>query len=102
MPSSTTTTEYGVRYLNGEEDWNTRSWFGHIESVEMRESFQEQYNLRMKQFGMPPMKVTFLTRTSTTTISDAVVIDDSVPPAAEPPAEQPPAEEESTVEDPNT
>lgn len=108
MPASTTEViQYGVRYQNGEEDWNTRSWFGHIESPEMRESFQEQYDLRMKkQFGVPPVKVTFLRRTVTTTIDEPVIIDDTAPAApdtdAEPPTQDAPAEEESPVVPDNT
>lgn len=107
MPAEiSTTTQYGVRYQNGEEDWTTRSWFGHIESPEMRESFQEQYDLRMKQFGIPPMKVTFLRRTVTTTIDEPVIIDDTVPAApdteTEPPTQDGAAEGESPVVPDNT
>lgn len=77
--STSTKVEYGVRYQNGDEDWNTRSWFGHLESAEMRESFREQYDLRMAGFGAPKLPLTFLSRTVTTTTSDAIIIDDSVP-----------------------
>lgn len=68
-------TEYGVRYQNGEEDWDTRRWFGHIESSDMRASFTEQYDLRMKQFGMPKMPLVFLTRTVTTTYTEPEIIE---------------------------
>lgn len=80
MSSTETYTQFGVRYANGTEDWNTTSWFGHLETAEMRASFEEQYNLRMAQFGMPQMKLTFLTRTQTITVSDSAVIDDTVLP----------------------
>lgn len=115
--SSTTVTEYGVRYPDGKEDWNTRNWFGHIETRDMRESFQEQYNLRLGSYGMPPMKVTFLKRDITVTTSDVVVVDDSATPDPEPntdgedelasdtdaapPADTPVTEEESPVEEPS-
>lgn len=78
--STSTTVEYGVRYQNGDEDWNTRSWFGHIESPEMRRSFREQYDLRMKQYGLPPMPLTFLHRTVTTTTDAPTVIEDAIVP----------------------
>lgn len=115
--TTTTETQYGVRYLSGEEDWETRRWFGHIESPEMRESFQEQHNLRLKSFGLPPSPVTFLRRECTTIVTDPEVIDDTVAPDPEPvtdgsetvapdpdaapPADLPVTEEESPVEEPS-
>lgn len=101
MADSIKETEYGVRYLNGTEDWETRRWFGHIETPEMRASFEEQYDLRMSGMGAPKLPLVFLTRTKTTSYSDAAVIDDTAPePAPDPvpvPGEEPaplPAEEE--------
>lgn len=77
-------TEYGVRYQNGEEDWNTRRWFGHIETPDMRASFTEQYDLRMSGFGMPKLPLVFLTRTKTTTYSETGVVDDTTTPETVP------------------
>lgn len=70
--------EYGVRYPSGDEDWNTRNTFGHLESLSMRLSFQEQYNLQLKRLGLPPAELTFLTRVATTSYSKPEVIDDTV------------------------
>lgn len=90
-PTVTTEAQYGVRYPDGVEDWNTRSWFGHIETPEMRANFQEQYDLRLRQFGLPTMAVAFLTRTVTTSVSETAVIDE---PAWTPPMVEPPAADE--------
>lgn len=81
--------EYGVRYLNGEEDWDTRRWFGHIESPDMRASFTEQYDLRMAGFGAPKMPLVFLTRTKTITYSEPVEVDDTAPEPTPEPAPEP-------------
>lgn len=86
MPSTTTTTiQHGVRYQDGTEDWDTARWYGTIDIPQSRETFREQYNLRLASFGLPPMALTFLTRTVTTEVSEAHVVDDSVPaPVPEP------------------
>lgn len=101
MPTSTKAIEYGVRYPNGDEDWKTNTWFGHIESPSMRADFQEQHNLRMKQYGMPTVTLVFLRREVETIVSNIEVIDDTVV-APEPPVEEPaePPVEEPTVEEP--
>lgn len=79
MPGSTITeVQYGVRYQNGTEDWDTQRWYGTIDIPESRETFREQYDLRMASFGMPKMDVTFLTRTVTVKYSDVSIVDDTV------------------------
>lgn len=86
---ATEITEYGVRYLNGEEDWDTRRWFGHIETPDMRASFTEQYDLRMAGFGAPKMPLVFLTRTKTISYSEPVEVDDTAPEPAPAPVPGP-------------
>lgn len=78
MPASTTTeVQYGVRYQDGTEDWDTQRWYGTIDIPESRETFREQYDLRMASFGMPKMDLTFLTRTVTVEYSEVSVVDDT-------------------------
>lgn len=72
--------QFGVRYVSGLEDWNTTSWFGSIETAEQRETFAEQYRLRMASFGVPDATVQFLRRTKTTLYSPVDLIDDSAAP----------------------
>lgn len=90
MPASTITeVQYGVRYQNGTEDWNTQHWYGTIDIPESRETFREQYDLRMESFGMPKMSLEFLTRTVSVTYSDVTIIDDTAPaPEPEPAPEE--------------
>lgn len=87
MSETTTVREYGVRYPNGFEDWNTAASWGTIDSPEMRASFQEQNRIRLEAFGLPPMEVRFFQRDVTTTIENLQEVDDTVPPAAPPAAE---------------
>lgn len=99
MDNSTTVRQYGVRYPNGSEDWNTAASWGTIDSPHLRESFQEQYRIRMESFGMPPMKVQFFQRDITTLIENLQEVDDTVPedepevPVDEVPVEEVPVEE---------
>lgn len=101
MPTTITEVQYGVRYQNGTEDWDTQRWYGTIDIPESRETFREQYDLRMAAFGMPKMDITFLTRTVTVEYSDVSVVDDTVPvPDPEPelePEPEPEPEEEAPV-----
>lgn len=94
--SSVTEVQYGVRYQNGTEDWDTQRWYGTIDIPESRETFREQYDLRMASFGMPKMSLEFLTRTVTVTYSEEQIIDDTVAPAPEP---APETETEAPVPD---
>lgn len=73
------TTQYGVVYPDGTTDWNTTVAFGAIDTPALRANFQEQYALRLTQLGVPSVpKLTFVTRTCTTTYSDPVEIVDPV------------------------
>lgn len=85
--ATVTETQFGVRYINGVEDWKTHTWWGTIHLPELRASFQEQYDLRMASMGIPSMKCTFLTRTVTTSVSDVEIIVDPEP--EEPTPEEP-------------
>lgn len=99
--SSITEVQYGVRYQNGTEDWDTQRWYGTIDIPESRETFREQYDLRMAAFGMPKMSLEFLTRTVTVTYSEVSIVDDTVPvPDPEPevvPEPEPAPEDEVPV-----
>lgn len=110
--------EFGVLYANGTVDWNTRSWFGSIETPELRRQFREQYALRMQGVGAVEAEVQFITRTMVHACTPyTVIVDDAPeppaevpappaednPPAApgegdEPPTDEPPVEEESPVD----
>lgn len=102
MPSTTVETEYGVRYLNGTEDWNTASWYGTIDIPESRANFTEQYDLRLASFGLPPMPLIYLKRVKTLTYHDVEVIDDTPAPEPEPEVTTPetPIVPEPEVEEP--
>lgn len=76
MSTTTQVTEYGVRYQNGTEDWDTARWFGTIDLPESRDTFREQYDLRMEGMGAPSMPLVFLKRTKTVTYDDPEVIAD--------------------------
>lgn len=98
MSSSITEVQYGVRYQNGTEDWDTARWYGTIDIPESRENFREQYDLRMAAFGMPKMGLEFLMRSVTVSYSDVSVVDDTVP-APVPEPEPGPEDEAPVVED---
>lgn len=93
MAHTTTEVEYGVRYLNGTEDWDTARWFGTIDIPESRETFKEQYDLRMEGMGAPPLPLIFLRRNKTVTYDAAEVIDDTPAPEPEPEVTTPEPEE---------
>lgn len=105
MPNTTVTTEYGVRYLNGTEDWDTARWFGSIELPESRETFREQYDLRMSGMGAPIMPLTFLKRVKTITYDGPYAINDNPVETTPEPEIEPPIEgddetnEEEVIED---
>lgn len=67
--------EHGVRYPNGLEEWDTQRYFGSLESPYMRETFQQQYDLRMRALGAPSGELVFLTRVRRCELSDPEVID---------------------------
>lgn len=79
MADKTTQDQFGVRYSNGLEDWNTTSWWGSIETPEQRQSFTEQYNIRMTTMGGPELPLVFLRRTVTISYSDAETVVDPEP-----------------------
>lgn len=72
-------TQYGVRYPDGTEDWDTRSWYGHIETASARATFEEQYLHTIPRVGEAP-KLVFLTRVATTTYGKAEEIIDAPEP----------------------
>lgn len=93
MANTTVQTQYGVRYLNGTEDWDTARWFGTIDLPETRATFKEQYDLRMESMGAPPLPLIFLRRVKTVTYDAAEVIDDT--PKPEPTPEPTPVPDET-------
>lgn len=78
------TKKYGVRFPNGEYDWNVSMSFGSIDTPKARADYQEQYKRRLVSLGAPSAEVEFVTQIETVTCTEPEVIVDKDPTSLEP------------------
>ncbi len=45
-------TQYGVRYPDGTEDWTVNSWFGLVDDGVSQDQFKHQWVIRMQNQGI--------------------------------------------------
>lgn len=74
-------TQYGVVYPDGTEEWNLSSWFGMIDDGPSQYQFKHQWVIRMNNVGVTVSdedadKIKFMSRVATTTYSDETDITD--------------------------
>jgi hypothetical protein len=70
MSEAINTTEYGVQYPDGTEDWSVSSWYGNTLTDVAQKGFQEQYEMRLASLGVKAGSVKFVQREVTTTYGD--------------------------------
>lgn len=88
--------EYGIRFPDGRIDWTVNRWWGNVVEKDYQEALQEQHDYARASQDLPQETLEFVTRKRriTTTVSETVLISDTIE-EPEPPADDEPTDEGS-------